>query len=211
MINNDTELFTPVPGRFGDRLPGIRHEEVLSHTQDTSYQLTSENRSLPDTTEHTAVSWSDTFPEYLSKLALPANATNNDRLPVVSTTSKPKTYTRRNIYIRGHLLHHPPPAPRKVQAKSDSGQYVRDLSSSVDNTELETDGATSRRKRKHSSTKGRYYNYKMLYDTVKVSTFSTASFIDSKTNTFITHVTNSFSVHSLEIFDLLISSIRVVA
>ena len=138
-------------------------------TKETPHRLTSDTRSLRPTTEE-AMSWTNSSLGYLSNIARQANVTNSGRLPVIPTTEKPKAYTRRDIYIRGHLLHHPPPASRNFQPKPDSsGDVFSDPNSSADSRE-DPDGANSRRKRKHSSTKARYYNYKMLYDTIKVST-----------------------------------------
>ena len=91
----------------------------------------------------------------------------NDTL--VAGTTKPVTFSHKPIYIRGHLLYHPSPWPRKHLSKpvKESHDALRAPEYTDDFWDA-TDGTNSRTKRKHGSSRDLIQNYKIMYNKNKV-------------------------------------------
>ena len=101
-------------------------------------------------------------PEFDQSVTEPSHVTLNDTQ--TTRTTQPEKYSPKPIYVRGHLVYHPSPWPRKHLSKilKMSHQALRAPDYANDFRD-EADGANSRRKRKHSSSRDRIQNYNMIY------------------------------------------------
>ena len=105
------------------------------------------------------------------KLYNPSSVTHNGEHVLPVTTQRPSSYSRRPIYIRGHLLYHPSPNKRTFHPREGSHGALRAPNSihlsNGDNARGELENKSNRKKRKQSPSKDRFYNYKMFLDTLK--------------------------------------------
>jgi hypothetical protein len=142
---------------------------ILNHVtqqSDQSYQPVSAEANISDSGVNDVTSLFNITTEYDQNVSYPSNMTNNGNLVAITTLS-PKSYSRRPIYIRGHLLHHPSPDKRIFHSAEGSSRALR-APNSVDYLQEETDDTNSRKKRKHRLSWDRVHNYKMVFDISRV-------------------------------------------
>jgi hypothetical protein len=151
----------------------VTEETVVVHVIQESDQ-SSHNQSYENITTDTAMNHILTRVNITSALNhniyKPSSVTHYGEHVVPVTTQRPLSYSRRPIYIRGHLLYH----PDKQTFHPNVGPHgalraPNDIHlSRADNFREEPVGKNNRKTRKKSSTNDRFYNYKILFDTMKV-------------------------------------------
>ena len=162
--------------RMADELNNITQQGASDRTR---FDLLEDPAGTePSTKQRWNITSNRSYPEKVPQVRTPTNTT-----ATITTTvpPPPPPSTRKHIYVRGHLLtrkrergfHPADTQSRGKDAKTLENvhrTFVQDFRNEPGHQKrIAPDMESgSKRKKKHSEKKEKFYNYKMLYDTIKV-------------------------------------------
>jgi hypothetical protein len=146
--------------------------DPVGHESEQSSQNQSYDKITADTTKNDILTRFNITSVLNNTMSKPSKVAHNGEFVLPVTTQRPLSYSRRPIYIRGHLLYHPSPDKRTFHPSEGSHGALRAPNSihlsRADNLRGEPDSKNNRKKRKQSPSKDRFYNYNTFLDTLKV-------------------------------------------